>query len=158
VGKIRNVLVNNRKAQLELVVRSGKSYPIPFAKLDPAPTTKDRIREAYVDKELGSEAVTYILASGEEGAVHLDAALEYNEDPTYLADLLNHKLTVEALKRVEESGLSRRELARRLHTSLPQVYRLLDPTNTRKSLHQLVGLLHILGCDVELIVKPRSAA
>jgi DNA-binding phage protein len=150
--------VNNRKAQLELVVRSGKVYPIPFAKLDPTPSAKDRVREAYVDKELGSEAVTYVLASGEEGAVHLDAALEYNEDPTYLADLLSHKLTVEALKRVKKVGLSRRELARRLHTSLPQLYRLLDPTNTRKSMRQLVGLLHILDCDVELVVKSRKAA
>jgi DNA-binding TFAR19-related protein (PDSD5 family) len=72
--------------------------------------------------------------------------------------LLSHKLTVEALKRVKKVGLSRRELARRLHTSLPQLYRLLDPTNTRKSMRQLVGLLHILDCDVELVVKSRKAA
>jgi hypothetical protein len=37
--------VNNRKAQLELIVRSGKIYPMPYAKLDPRPTTEDRVRE-----------------------------------------------------------------------------------------------------------------
>ncbi len=156
--KIRRAIVNNRKAQLELTVRSGKVFPIPYAKLDPRPTSKNRIREAYVDKELGSEAVTYVLESGQEGSVHIDHALEYNQDPSYLAELLIHKLTVESRRRAKRSGLSRRELARRLGTSVPQLYRLLDPANTRKSLGQLVGLLHLLDCDVRLVVSPRRAA
>lgn len=156
--KIHSVVVNNRKARLELVLRSGKSYPFPFAKLEPRPSSKDRIQKAYVDRELGNEAVTYVLASGAEGSVHIDHALEYNRDPKYLAELLAHKLTVEATRRVQHSGLSRRELARRLHTSVPQLYRLLDPTNTRKSLGQLVGLLQVLDCVVDLVVKSRKAA
>jgi DNA-binding TFAR19-related protein (PDSD5 family) len=156
--KIRQVTVNNRKAQLELAVRSGKVYPVPYAKLDPRPTAKNRICEAYVDKELGREAVTYVLESGDKGAVHIEHALEYNQDPSYLAELLIHRLTVEARRRVDASGLSRRELARRLQTSVPQLYRLLDPTNTRKSLSQLVGLLHILDCEVQFVISPRSAA
>jgi hypothetical protein len=156
--KIRRATVNNRKALVELTVRSGKVLPVPYAKLDPQPTPKNRIREIYVDKELGSEAVTYVLESGDEGSLHVDHALEYNQDPRYLADLLIHKLTVEARRRVEQSGLSRRELARRLSTSVPQLYRLLDPANTRKSLGQLVSLLHLLECDVRLVVHPRRAA
>jgi hypothetical protein len=156
--KIRRAAVNNRKAQLELTAGSGKVFPFPYAKLDPRPTAKNRILEAYVDKELGSEAATYILESGDEGSVHIDHALEYNEDPSYLAELLVHQLTVEARRRVDRSGLSRRELARRLNTSVPQLYRLLDPANTRKSLGQLVGLLHLLDCDVRLVVSPRRAA
>lgn len=156
--KIRRATVNNRKVQLELIMRSGKVFPVPYAKLDPRPTPKNRIREAYVDKELGSEAVTYVLESGDEGSVHIEHALEYNRDPSYLADLLIHKLTVEARRRLDRSGLSRRELARRLSTSAPQLYRLLDPANTRKSLGQLVGLLHLLDCDVQLVVNPRHAA
>jgi hypothetical protein len=156
--KIRRAVVNNRKSQLELTARSGKVFPVAYAKLDPRPSSKNRVREAYVDKELGSEAVTYVLESGEEGSVHIDQALEYNEDPSYLAELLIHKLTVEARRRMERSGLSRRELARRLGTSVPQLYRLLDPANTRKSLGQLIGLLHLLDCDVQLVVNPRRAA
>lgn len=156
--KLRRVTVNNRKAQLELMVRSGKVYPVPFAKLDPRPTSSDRISSAYIDKQLGNEAVTYVLESGAEGAVHIDHALEYNQDPSYLAEILIHKLTVEAIRRVETAALSRRELARRLKTSVPQLYRLLDPTNTRKSISQLVVLLHVLDCDVELVVKTKRAA
>jgi hypothetical protein len=156
--KVRQVTVNNRKAQVELTARSGKVLPVPYAQLDPKPTARDQIREAYVDKELGSEAVTYILESGDQGSVHIDQALEYNQDPSYLAELVTHQLTVEVRRRVDRAGLSRRELARRLNTSVPQLYRLLDLANTRKSIRQLVGLLHLLGCDVTLVVKPRRAA
>ena len=156
--KIRSVSVNNRKAQIELTIRSGEVYPVPFARLDPAPTPDDRVREAYVDRELANEAVTYVLESGAEGVVHIEQALEYNQDPGYLAELLVHQLTAEAIQRVDGSGLSRRELARRLKTSVPQLYRLLDPTNKRKSISQLVSLLHVLNCDVQLVVKRRNAA
>jgi hypothetical protein len=156
--KIRQVIVNNRKARIELWVRAGDVYPVPYAKLDPRPTSRNRIRDAYVDKELGNEAVTYVLESGAEGTVHIDYALEYNQDPGYLAELLAHRLSVEARNRAKRSGLSRRELARRLHTSLPQLYRLLDPANTRKSLKQLIALLHLLDCSVEVVLKPRKAA
>jgi hypothetical protein len=156
--KIRDVIVNNRKGQLELVARAGKTYAIPYVRLEVRPTSRNRIREAYVDKELGREAVTYVLDSGAEGTVHVEQVLEYNQDPAYLAELLNHKLTVAARYRVARSGLSRRELARRLRTSVPQLYRLLDPSNTRKSLNQLVGLLHLLDCAVDVVVTPRTAA
>ncbi len=156
--KIREVRVNNRKAQLELTLRSGRTLPIPYTKLVPRPTQANRIREAYVDKELASEAVTYVLTSGAEGAVHVDHALEYNKDPRYLAELMIHELTVEAQRRAEGSGLSRRELARRLGTSVAQLYRLLDPANTKKGLAQLLALLHVLDCDVRFAVTPRNVA
>ena len=156
--KIRTVAVNNRKAQVELTNRAGDVYPVPFSRLDPKPTADDRIREIYVDRELANEAVSYVLDSGAQGAVHIEQALEYNQDPAYLAELLTHQLTAEALKRIDSAGLSRRELARRLKTSVPQLYRLLDPTNTRKSISQLVSLLHVLNCDVKLVVKHKNAA
>jgi hypothetical protein len=103
---------------------------------EPRPDSTNKVADAYVDRELANEGFTYVLESGAEGSVHLDQILEYNEDPTYLRDLLIYKLTADAARRVEESGLSRRELARRLRTSVPQLYRLLDTTNSKKSLNQ----------------------
>jgi predicted XRE-type DNA-binding protein len=132
--------------------------PFPYAKLNPRPSARNRVREAFVDTELGSEGVTYVLDSGAEGSVHVDHALEYNEDPRYLSELLMHRMTVEAAKRIETAGLSRREIARRLGTSAPQLYRLLDPANSSKSINQLVSLLHVLGCSVDLKVRRRRAA
>jgi hypothetical protein len=156
--KIRRVIVNNRKAQVELTTRAGEVYPVPFSRLDPRPTSTNRVRDVYVDRELANEAVTYVLESGAEGVVHIEQALEYNQDPAYFADLLVHQLTTEAVRSAESSGLSRREIARRLKTSVPQLYRLLDPTNSRKSISQLVSLLHVLDCDVQLVVKRKTAA
>ena len=156
--KIRAVSANNRKAQLELTVRSGKTFPLPYSRLDPRPTSRNTIQSVHVDEELGREAVTYVLASGEEGSAHIDHGLEYNEDPTLLSELLVHRLTVAARARIGGSGLSRREVARRLGTSVPQLYRLLDTTNTRKSINQLVALLRVLGCNVDLVVTHGRAA
>lgn len=156
--KIRRVAVNNRKRQLELRTFAGAMLPFPFSKLDPRPTVRNRVREVFVDPELGSEGVTYVLESGAEGSVHVDHALEYNEDPRYLSEILMHRMTVEAGKRVGKAELSRREIARRLGTSVPQLYRLLDPTNSAKSINQLISLLHVLGCEVDLKVRSRKAA
>lgn len=156
--KVKTVALNNRKAQVELTTRTGKTYPFPFSQLDPKPTPENRIQDIYVDKELANEGATYTLESGDEGSVLLDHALAYNRDPAYVANLLLYKLTTEALQRIEQAGLSRRELARRLNTSLSQLYRLLDPTNYKKSAGQMIQLLHVLGVDVDIVTTPRDAA
>ena len=155
--KIRNVSANNRKREFSVVTRSGAEYSFPYSKSDPVPRVQDSIEQLFVDKELGNEAFTYILKSGKQGSVHIEQVLEYNEDPKYLADLLTYKLSIEAQKGIESSKLSRRQVANRLNTSVPQLYRLLDPANTSKSLKQLVTLLHILDRDVDIVVKRRAA-
>ena len=155
--KIRKIEANNRKGEFRIVTYSGSAYVFPYVKAEPQPDSADKVADAYVDRELANEAFTYVLESGDEGSIHLDQVLEYNEDPTYLRNLLIYQLTVEARQRVEQSGLSRRELARRLKTSVPQLYRLLDTTNTRKSMNQLVSLLQILDCSIELVVTDKEA-
>ena len=44
---------------------------------------------------------------------------------------------------------------RRLGTSAAQFYRLLDTTNYRKSIGQMVSLLYVLDCEVTLDVRKR---
>ena len=110
-----------------------------------------RVTEISVDLEAGPEAFSYVLHSGHAGTVHVEQVLEYNEDPTYLRDLLLYRLTLEAQKRVAESPLPKREIMRRLGTCAAQRYRLLDQTNYRKSVDQLLALLQVLNCDVDLI-------
>lgn len=152
--KINKVRPNNRKRVFELETRRGPLL-FPYSKADPAPTVADPVRHAFVDAELGREAFTYALASGAEGTVHIDSVLGYNEDPTYLADLVLYKLTTETRAKFDASSLSAREVARLLGTSPAQLYRLLDPTNYSKSLRQLFTLLNVLGYDVEVEVKDR---
>ena len=154
--KIRSVKANNKKKVFEIITSSRK-YSFPFVKATPTPTAEDPIARVFVDKELGREGLTYELASGKAGTVHLEQVLEYNQDPSYLRDLLLYKLTLEAQKRIAQSRLAKREIVRRLGTSATQLYRLLDQTNYEKSVDQLVSLLQILDCDVDLVVRAKSA-
>jgi predicted XRE-type DNA-binding protein len=154
--KIRSVAPNNRKKAFE-VKTSGKSFILPYAKVDPPPTADNPVARAAVDRELDREGFTYWLRSGAEGTVHVEQVLEYNQDPGYLRDTLLYRLTIEAQKRVKTTSLSRREIIRRLGTSPAQFYRLLDQTNYRKSIDKLLSLLRILDCEVDLVVREKRA-
>ncbi len=152
--KIKKVSQNNRKKAFEVATYS-QGYLFPYVKLEIPPSRENRIARVYVDKELDNEAFTYELESGDEGTVHIDHVLEYNRDPRYMRDLLLYKLTLAAQDRVESSSLSKRELIRRLGTSPAQFYRLLDQTNYKKSIDQLMALLHVLDCEVDLVIKKK---
>ncbi len=154
--KIRSVTHNNRKKTFEIRT-STKTLVLPFSQADPAPTVEDPVRESVVDEETGREGFTYVLESGRSGTVHVEHVLEYNQDPSYLRNLLLYRLTIEARKRVAASPLSKREIMRRLGTSAAQLYRILDQTNDRKSVDQVVALLQVLNCEVDLIVRTKTA-
>lgn len=154
--KIRSVKHNNRKKVFEIRVGTRR-FLFPFAKTDPPPSSDDPVRRVFVDEEIGREGFTYFLGSGREGTVHIEQVLEYNADPSYLRDLLLYRLTLEAQKRIEKSPLSKREIIRRLRTSPAQLYRLLDQTNYRKSVDQMVALLQTLDCDIDFVVRTKTA-
>ena len=155
--KICRVTHNNRRRVFEVkIARRALFYP--YAMCDPRPGPKNKVVGAFVDSDLGGEGFTYRIESGAEGAVHVEQVLEYNEDPGYLKDLFLYKLTLEALNRVKASPLSKREIIRRLGTSAAQFYRLLDPANCKKSASQLISLLYLLDCEVDLVVRMRQTA
>lgn len=156
---IRSVTVNNRRQCFEIETRKG-AFTFPFVKLDIIPSRTNRVKDVYVDRELGNEAITYRLESGEEDSVHLDDFLNYNKDPDFMRDTTLYKLTLKAGKLLQESKLPKRELARRLATSPAQVYRLLDPTNYRKTIDQMVRLLACLDYKLDFVIEKgrRSAA
>jgi len=60
-------------------------------------------------------------------------------------------------RRSERATVPKCEIIRRLGTSATQFYRLMDQTNYRKSVDQLVSLLQILYCDVDLVVRAKTA-
>jgi hypothetical protein len=154
--KIESVRANNRRKVFEIRTPS-ESYVFPYALLRIRPDSANRITEAFADPELGGEGFTYRLDDGTEDTIHLDAVLEYNRDPTYLKDLLLHRLTVEAQRAAATSDLGKREITRALGTSASQLYRLLDPTNHSKSVGQMLALLHVLGREVDVVVLPRRS-
>ncbi len=154
--KIRTVSPNNHRRAFE-VVTSSHRYWFPYAHLQVQPSRQDPVKRVSIDRELGREAFTYELASGRQDTVHIDHVLDYNRDPRYLRDQLLYRITLVAQERVKASPLSKREMIRRLGTSAAQFYRLLDQTNYAKSINQLISLLSILDCDLDVVVteKPR---
>ena len=146
--KINKVNLNNRKKTICVETRKG-NFEFPFAKLDVRLTAKNKIKEIYVDSELGREAVTYFLESGKENSLHIDAFLEYNKDPDYLRMLFLYELTVKAQKAIKKSKLSKNAVCRRLGTSASQLARLLDQTNRKKSVDKMLELLAVLGVNVK---------
>lgn len=155
--KVLGVRPNNRRRGFEVRVR-GRNLYYPYACAKPSPGPTDRVAEAWVDPEIGREGFSYRLNSGCVGTVHVEQVLDQADDPAYRTEMLLYRLSLEAERRLADSPLSRRELCRRLGTSATQLYRLLDPANTRKSLGQLVALLHLLGCEVEVVVRSRQRA
>jgi hypothetical protein len=153
---IRSVSRNNRRRSFEVRLAS-KRLAFPYAKADPRPTTDDPVLRQFVDPELGREGFTYVLRSGRTGTVHVEQVLEYNQDPRHMRDLLLYRLTLEARKRIAGSPLAKREIIRRLGTSPAQLYRILDQTNYAKSVDQLLALLQVLDCDVDLVVRAKTA-
>jgi hypothetical protein len=147
--KIREVTANGRRRAFE-VRTSERTYIFPFAQSKPVPSGADPVESVAPDPDFGNEAFTYRLRSGRHGSIHLDSVLEANRDPQYMADLLMYKLTLEAQRRIANADLPARNISRSLNTSPAQLYRLLDPTNYTKSFRQLVALLNLLGCDVDV--------
>jgi hypothetical protein len=141
---ITSVAANNRRHAFE-VHTLGRDFVLPYTKVELVPSVDDPIVEIFVDPELANEAFTYRLKSGLEDSIHIDAVLEYNQDPAYMADLALYQLTVNAKRRLAASGLSIREVSRLMGTSPSQLYRLLDTTNYAKSARQLLALMYLLG-------------
>jgi len=154
--KINNATVSYRKKAIEIETAQG-SYSLPFSRLRLRPKPDDRIKEIYVDRDLGNRGITYVLESGREDSIHMDAFLDFNKDPRFLRDAALHQLTVDANKLIPKSGLSKQEIIRRLRTSPSQLYRLLDPSNYQKSIDEMLRLLAVLGCTVEWKVLPEAA-
>ncbi|MBI4728674.1 MAG: hypothetical protein HY775_04130 [Acidobacteria bacterium] len=155
--KILDVVANNRRRVFEVRTRRDM-FAFPYSECDPLPSPGDRLVEVFVDSELGRDGFSYELESGAQGSIHIDAVLEYNEDPAYMAELALYRLTTEAQEKFEQSPLSAREVARRLGTSPAQLYRLLDPTNYTKSLKQMIALLCVLGYEVDIGLSARRSA
>ena len=153
--KIRKVIFNNHRKAFEVSAKNS-TYHYPYIQLRLQPSRGNVIKEAYLDPGSGNQSFTYVLQSGDEGTVHLEQVLDYNHRPAQLRAQVLDALTGEAHRKAERSGLSKRELARRLGTSASQLYRILNPDPGSKSIGRVLDLLEVLDCDVDLTVIDRT--
>jgi hypothetical protein len=120
----------------------------------PAPPRRVRLDNLLVTP---TSAAATDRAAPCSAPIDTSGKLDYCQGPSYLRDLLLYKLTLEARRHIDDAGLSRREIVRRLRTSPAQLHRLLDQTNYQKSIDQVLLLLAVLDCDVGLIVRAKTA-
>lgn len=154
--KVKNVEMNNRKKCFEITLSNKQEFTFPYSRLELKPTTKNKIEEVYIDKEVGPEGLTYILENGKEDTILVDYILDYHADPEYMKDLRLHEMTAKALNVLEKKKITRSELRRRMKCSAMQLNRLLDPAFYGKSTDQMIKLLRSLDYDVKLVYKRAS--
>jgi len=155
--KIKLVLVNNRKKEFSIQLSKDKNFSFPFSLLDKKPSSKNPITDVYVDKELASEAFTYILKDGSEDTIPLDQVLSHNSDPEYIRENILYNLTIEAQNIIKKGSISKRQISRHLKTSPAQLYRLLDQKNYSKTIDQMIKLLAALGKSVDFSLTDLAA-
>lgn len=143
-------------ARRRFVVRTRAwTYPFPFERLDPPLERGERVEEVHIDPEVGREGFTFRTSRGREDTVLADWVRDVNADPDYLSELLLHRLACRAKDELARSKLPRSEVQRRLGLGAAELRRLVDPAAAGKRLEDLVRLLFVLGCDVDLEVKRR---
>jgi len=150
--QVLSARANNHRREFELELTDRGVLSFPYHRCDPPPTPDDPLQDLYIDDELGREGITYTLHSGAQGSVIADMVRDFHRDPSYLRDLMLHRLSVEARDRFEASPVGIRALARRLGTSPAQIYRLLDPANYAKTVDRMLELLQVLDAEVDIIV------
>jgi len=147
--RIKKVIANNKKKVFEITV--GKQvYEFPYSRLTLKPSDVDGIIKVYPDPEIGYNGFTYQLASNKENTIVMDQVLEYLKDPEYYRNMMLFKMTIEAQNRMKKLAVSKREITRRMGTTPTQFYRLMDQTNTHKTIDQMVKLLAALDCSVQI--------
>lgn len=156
----KKITPNYRKRILEITLKEGskiKKYNLPLSvfaskKID----SKNRFVSIELDRELGSQAASFVLEDGTKGDFPADFVL-YHCDPTYDWSPINQLKT--ALRdKLAASQLSVRVIADALNTSPSQVVRLLEENKVSKQLVQLFQLADLAGYKVEFNLKKKKAA
>jgi hypothetical protein len=158
--KFKEVKPNYKKGVLDIALVEGrkvKNYRLPFAVFrDKKVNSKNRFASITIDRELGNQAVSFVLEDGSKGDFPADFVLYYC-DPSYHWSPLNQ--LKRALKdKLSSHRLSLRVLADALNTSPSQVVRLLQENKASKQIVQLFHLAELAGYKIEFSLKKKKAA
>lgn len=150
--KFNKVAYDNKKKLFRLVYTSGLKLECPYSALG----IRNRVVEAAPDAEVGYHSFYFILNDGKKGFVPFDQPLYIVQNPEYAKERALYEVTKKINEFIAVEKIPKRELARRLQTSLSQLARLLDTTNYKKELSRLIEIAAIL--DYEFKWKFKKAA
>jgi len=158
--RFKEIKPNYQKNTLEIFLQEGKKtkkYNLPFAVFrDTKISRKNRFSSITIDRQLDSQAASFVLEDGSKGDFPADIVLYYC-DPTYDWSAINQ--LKRALKdHLGQSKLSVRVVADALQTSPSQVMRLLQENRISKQIAQLFQLAELAGYQIEFNLKKKRAA
>ena len=111
----------------------------------PASRSKGKVIEAAPDLEDGGHSFYFVMENGKKDYVPFDQPLHIVQNPSYVKEYTLFQMTKKLNEFIKAEGVSKRELARRLDTSLSQLTRLLDTTNYKKELSRLIEITAMLN-------------
>ncbi|OFZ81320.1 MAG: hypothetical protein A2583_10355 [Bdellovibrionales bacterium RIFOXYD1_FULL_53_11] len=141
--KFKNIAFDNKKRVFNLEYNTGLRIMCPYFALG----IKGKVIEAAPDPEVGGHSFYFILDNGKKDYVPFDQPLHIVQNPEYVKERTLFQMTKRLNEFIRQEGVSKRELARRLSTSLSQVARLLDTTNYKKELSRLIEIAAMLNYD-----------
>ncbi|MDO8518583.1 MAG: helix-turn-helix transcriptional regulator [Deltaproteobacteria bacterium] len=147
--KFKKVGVDNKKKVFHLEYTSGLKVECPYSALG----IRSNVVEAWPDPEVGFGDFYFKLEDGNIGYVPYDQPLHIVQNPDYVKHMTLYEVTKQVNILIKESKVSKRELARRLGTSMSQLGRLLDTTNYKKELSRLIEIATMLNYEFKWSFK-----
>jgi hypothetical protein len=141
--KFKKVEFDNKKRVFHLEYTSGLKLDCPYFPLG----IKGRIVDAGPDAEVGAHSFYFTTANGKTDYVPFDQPLHIAQNPEYVKEQTLYQMTKRLNEFIQREGVPKRELARRLNTSMSQLSRLLDTTNYKKELSRLIELAAVLDYE-----------
>ena len=141
--KFKHVTFDNKKRVFHLEYTSGLKVDCPYSALG----IHERVTDAAPDSEAGEHSFYFVLRSGKEDYVPYDQPLHIEQVAEYAKEQALYKMTKTINQFIRKEKVSKRELARRLHTSTAQLSRLLDTTNYKKELSRLIEIAAMLNYE-----------
>ncbi len=141
--KFKDVVFDNKKRLFRLEYSTGLRINCPYSALG----IREKVVEAGPDIEVGGHSFYFVLKSGRREYVPYDQPLSISQAPEYMKHQALYEITKAINKYIKKEKVPKRELARRLGTSLSQLSRLLDPTNYKKELSRLIEIGAMLNYE-----------
>lgn len=141
--KFKKVTFDNKKRIFHLEYTSGLKVDCPYSSLG----IREKVTGAAPDAEVGEHSFYFVLESGKKDYVPYDQPLHIVQNPEYAKEQTLYQMTKAINEFLRKEKVPKRELARRLGTSMSQLARLLDTTNYKKELSRLIEIAAMLNYE-----------
>lgn len=147
--KFKKVEFDNKKRVFYLEYTSGLKVECPYSALG----IRGKVINSAPDSEAGRHSFYFILDNGKKEFIPFDQPLHIAQNPEYVKQNTLYEVTKQLNQFIEQARVPKRELARRLGTSMSQLSRLLDTANYNKELARLIELAALLNYEFKWAFK-----